>query len=336
MLSIDGNAKNCDCYRVWETLYMKRVPTLLRSKNFEFLFKNLPVLFVENFNQITENFLQENIHIYEKASNFDINKLDIEKIYNTILKEFDYLKIVDWIKNYTINENMNLIIGISGGIDSAVTSTLCALTNLKTYVVSLPISQNKEQLILAKKHISWLKEKYKNVESLEIDLTDTFNTFVTNDNSNNQFNSPLSLANTKSRLRMTTLYHLASNLNCLVVGTGNKIEDFGIGFFTKYGDGGVDISPIADLTKTEVFELAKVLELTNEIIMAKPTDGLWDDDRCDEDQIGTTYEKLEWAMSYEGDENSLNSEEKNILDIYRNLNKKNKHKMIPVPVYIKN
>jgi len=335
ILNVDGNAKNCDCYRVWESLYMKRVPIVLKSKNFQYLFQDLPVLLVNNFNEIDERFLQENIHIYEKINNFDINKLDIKKIYNNILKEFEYLEIVDWLREYATKENMNLIIGISGGVDSAVTSTLCALTNLKTYVVSLPIKQNEKQLMLAEKHISWLVKNFDNVESIKIDLTTSFDVFIDNVNSDNIFNNKLSLANTKSRLRMVTLYHLATNLSCLVVGTGNKIEDFGIGFFTKYGDGGVDISPIADLTKSEVFDLAKILNIDSEIIQARPTDGLWDDDRCDEDQIGTTYKKLEWAMDYVGDENELNDEDKKVLEIYKNFNKKNKHKMIPIPVYLK-
>ncbi len=251
------------------------------------------------------------------------------------MEQFNYFEIVEWIKNYTSTQKMNLVIGISGGVDSAVTSTLCALTGLKTYVVSLPINQKKEQLLLTRQHIQWLKENYKNVTSLEIDLTNSFDSFIRDININNSFLSPLSKANSKSRFRMVTLYHIASNLNCLVVGTGNKVEDFGVGFFTKYGDGGVDISPIADLTKSEVFNLAKMLNIIPEIIEAKPTDGLWEDDRCDEDQIGTTYEKLEWAMDYVGDENELNDEDKKVLEIYKNFNKKNKHKMIPIPVYLK-
>jgi len=335
VLSVDGNAKNCDCYRVWETIYMKRVPVLIKNKNFEELFQNIPVLLVDSYNTITKEFLESNIHIFEKINNFDLNKLDIKKIYNKILSEFEYLEIIEWIKNYATNINMSLVIGISGGVDSAVTSTLCALTGLKTYVVSLPINRNEEQLSLARKHISWLKENYKNVESLEIDLTSVYKTFLDDVNINNNFTKSLSLANTKSRLRMVTLYHIASNLNSIVVGTGNKIEDFGIGFFTKYGDGGVDISPIADLTKTEVIEIAKKLEINKNIIYTSPTDGLWEDNRTDEEQIGTTYSKLEWAMNFHGDETNLSFDEKNTLEIFRDLNKKNKHKMIPIPMYQK-
>lgn len=238
-------------------------------------------------------------------------------------------KIVKWLSNYLDGSKMScFVIGISGGIDSALTSTLCALTNKPTIVISMPIHQAPDQLERAHNHIKWLKENYTNVKSLEIDLTSTFDLFKTLFDEDNK----LALANSRSRLRMTTLYHIASINRGLVVGTGNKIEDFGVGFFTKYGDGGVDISPIADLTKTQVREMAKEVNVIDSILIAKPTDGLWDEDRTDEDQLGATYEELEWAMSYNGSEN-LTIREIEVLEIYRKFNTQNKHKMIPIPIY---
>ena len=207
--------------------------------------------------------------------------------------------IINWLKNYAETAKMNgFVIGISGGIDSAVVSTLAAKTGLKTLVIELPIRQNKDQVQRAQEQISFLKNNFKNVESLEIDLTETFDVFEKNviSKSSTTQNRELSLANSRSRLRMLTLYYFGQIHNLLVTGTGNKIEDFGIGFFTKYGDGGVDISPIGDLTKTQVYQLAKELNIPESIQKAAPTDGLWDTERTDEQQIGATYPELEWAM----------------------------------------
>jgi len=241
-------------------------------------------------------------------------------------------KISSWITNYLDNTNLSsLIVGVSGGIDSALTSTLCAMSNKKTIVVSIPIFQNESQLNLAKKHIEWLKSNFNNVISIEIDMSDVFSMFEKKFDSYHN----LSSANSKSRLRMVTLYHISSLNNGIVVGTGNKVEDFGIGFFTKYGDGGVDISPIADLTKTEVRELASNLGIIEEIIQAEPTDGLWDDDRTDEQQIGATYSELEWAMSFDGNLSNLTEKEIEVLQIYKKFNKMNAHKMTTIPIFKK-
>jgi NAD+ synthase len=244
-------------------------------------------------------------------------------------------KIIDWIKSYTWSNNMlTLVVGVSGGIDSAVVSTLCAKTNIKTIVVSLPINQNKEQLSRANNHIDWLKSNFENVSSIEIRLDNTFEELKKLFN----YSSDLSLANSKSRLRMVVLYHVASNNKGLVVGTGNKIEDFGIGFFTKYGDGGVDISPIADLTKSEVKKMAINLKINEEIILAKPTDGLWNDERTDEDQIGATYDELEKIMNFLDsgkNANELTGRDFEVFNIYKKFNDSNKHKMIQIPIFKK-
>jgi NAD+ synthase len=241
-------------------------------------------------------------------------------------------KIINWLNEYSKdNGQLSFIIGISGGIDSSVVSTLCAMTGIKTVVVSMPIHQKSDQLERANNHIDWLISKFPNVEKRSIDLTPTFEEFKKNLNTNNQ----LSLANLRSRIRMCTLYHFSTIENGIVVGTGNKVEDFGIGFFTKYGDGGVDISPIADLLKTEVYDIAKELNINEEIIKAKPTDGLWEDDRCDEDQIGASYKELEWAMEFRGDKKNITEREKEILKIYNNLNRRNNHKMIQIPIFKK-
>ena len=241
-------------------------------------------------------------------------------------------KIVKWISDYTDNSQLNsYIVGVSGGIDSAVTSMLCALTGKRTIIISLPIYQNKSHLKRAQNHIENLKSRFENVESLEIDLSNVLDSFLTNFSNKNQ----LSEANTRSRLRMVTLYHVASLNNGLVVGTGNKVEDFGVGFYTKYGDGGVDISPIADLLKSEVKRLAIKLNVIQEIIEAKPSDGLWDDDRSDEDQIGASYEELEWAMNYieQNKHTNLTEREKTVLNIFTKFNTKNRHKMMPIPIF---
>ena len=233
--------------------------------------------------------------------------------------------ISNWIKDYAISLPFNppsLIIGVSGGIDSAVTSTLCAKTGLKTIAVSMPIKQNQSQHDLSLRHLKWLEDSFDNVEIMTIELDEVFKSFeltMTN------FNNKLAFANSRSRLRMVTLYQIAQSNKGIVVGTGNKVEDFGVGFYTKYGDGGVDISPIADCTKTDVWNMGKSLGIMNEIIEAAPTDGLWDDSRNDESQLGLTYEQIEEAM------NNSNSK---YYDKYLKIREPNLHKMKPIPVCI--
>ncbi len=240
--------------------------------------------------------------------------------------------ISQWLKDYCENAKVSgFVVGISGGIDSAVTSTLCALTGKKTVLVNLPIKQSETEYNRAVEHIKNLTSRFSNVESVEVNITDTFETLSQTLPAQASSNS-LAMANVRSRLRMTTLYAIAQGHNCLVAGTGNKIEDFGIGFYTKYGDGGVDISPIADLMKSEVFQLGKSLEVVESIQHAAPTDGLWGDQRTDEDQIGASYTELEWAMLFEGNESELNPRQKEVLTIYRRLNTINQHKMLPIPV----
>ena len=233
--------------------------------------------------------------------------------------------ISNWIKDYAISLPFNppsLIIGVSGGIDSAVTSTLCAKTGLKTIAVSMPIKQNQSQHDLSLRHLKWLEDSFENVEIMTIELDEVFKSFelrMTN------FNNKLAFANSRSRLRMVTLYQIAQSNKGIVVGTGNKVEDFGVGFYTKYGDGGVDISPIADCTKTDVWNMGKSLGIINEIIEAAPTDGLWDDSRNDESQLGLTYGQIEEAM------NNSNSK---YYDKYLKIREPNLHKMKPIPVCI--
>jgi NAD+ synthase len=244
--------------------------------------------------------------------------------------------IVNWLIDYSNKSRTNgFIVGISGGIDSALTSKLCALTGKPTHVIELPLRQKKEELLRSKNHIQALKNEYENVTSSRIDLTELFEQFEKTMPSNVSENL-LAMANSRSRLRMTTLYAIAQNENKLVAGTGNKIEDFGVGFFTKYGDGGVDISPIADLTKTQVRELSKILNINTEILHAAPTDGLWDEERNDENQLGASYEELEWAMEnyLKKDLPSLSERQKEVINIYKKFNSQNKHKMIPIPVCI--
>jgi len=231
--------------------------------------------------------------------------------------------IKDWIFNYVNSmpkKAQSLVIGISGGIDSSVTSTLCAMTGLKTIVVSMPIKQIAAQHDLSLKHKKWLKDKFNNVESHTIDLDEVFKSFQLE---LSDFDSEHGLANSRARIRMTTLYQIAAANNGIVVGTGNKVEDFGVGFYTKYGDGGVDISPIADCTKTDVWDLGKELRILDEIITAQPTDGLWDDGRTDVGQLGLTYQELEEAMT---NPNSPNRSK------YLEKRKLNLHKMGPIPV----
>ena len=241
--------------------------------------------------------------------------------------------IIEWLKKYAETNNKKFVVGVSGGIDSALTSTLCSDTGIKTLIVSMPIKQNKSQLKRARSHAKWLKSRNKNIEFLELNLDNLFDSFKSSIPEQNQ--NELGLVNSKARLRMTVLYQLASANNSVVVGTGNKIEDFGVGFFTKYGDGGVDISPIADLTKTEVQKIAVDMGIINEIIEAEPTDGLWENELTDEDQLGAKYSELEWAMNYRlknDKSNHLSEKEKLTLKIYDKHNKNNKHKMIPIPI----
>jgi NAD+ synthase len=250
--------------------------------------------------------------------------------YQNLAKE-----IKSWITVYAGENNLKtLVVGVSGGIDSAVVSTLCAETGLPTIVVGMPINSNKKNTELSEKQIEFLSTKYRNnVSGYHVDLSKTFQEFQSHPIFKNQFNSELGFANTKSRLRMITLYQIASSVSGIVVGTGNKVEDFGVGFYTKYGDGGVDISPIADLYKTEVRELGRHLGIPQEIINAEPTDGLWEDDRTDEDQIGATYEELEWVMEHGLNKLSYTEKEYKFVETFLNFHNKNKHKMVSIPVF---
>lgn len=244
--------------------------------------------------------------------------------------------IVNWLDDYLVDSKQNgFVIGISGGIDSAVTSTLAAKTGKPLLVLEMPIHQAPEQVTRGQHHIQWLKENYANVQSGIVDLTQTFDDFVAAvnvDKSDPEWE--LSLANSRARLRMTTLYYYAGLHRYLVVGTGNKVEDFGVGFFTKYGDGGVDISPIADLMKSEVYQLAKELNIIQSIQEAAPTDGLWADNRTDEDQMGATYDELEWAMSIYKDKKpeEFEGRKREVLEIFNRLNRAMQHKVNPIPV----
>ena len=233
--------------------------------------------------------------------------------------------ISNWIKEYVDNmpsKAESLVIGISGGIDSSVSSTLCAMTGLKTIVLSMPIKQKSHQHDLSIKHQEWLVKNFKNVEAHTINLDELFLAFNA---SLSKFDNEHGMANSRARLRMTTLYQVAAANKGIVVGTGNKVEDFGVGFYTKYGDGGVDISPIADCNKTQVWELGKELGILQEIIDAAPTDGLWDDGRTDEGQLGLKYNELEEAMENPNSPNRVK---------YENIRKQNMHKMEPIPVCI--
>ena len=241
--------------------------------------------------------------------------------------------ITNWISNYAksnSNKTFELVVGVSGGIDSAVTSTLCAITGIRTHAVSMPIKQNPNQHDLSLIHINWLKKKYDNILTYIIDLDEVFKIFQ---KTMNEFDSELAFSNSRARLRMVTLYQIAQYYKGLVVGTGNKVEDFGIGFFTKYGDGGVDISPIGDLMKSEVYDLAHKLKINKEIIHAIPTDGLWEDERTDVDQLGVSYNDLEWAMMYQ--KGILDNNKSNILKVYKKHRKMNLHKMKNIPVFKK-
>jgi NAD+ synthase len=244
--------------------------------------------------------------------------------------------IVHWLNSYCDSAGLKgFVVGISGGIDSAVTSSLCATTGKKTLVLNMPIYQAAHQVDLARQHMAWLKQKYPNVETLSVDLTDAFKTIEKTFPQTIQ--DGLTMANTRARLRMLTLYAFAGHHRLLVAGTGNKVEDFGVGFYTKYGDGGVDISPIADLMKSEVYAIGRHLGIIDGILNAPPTDGLWHDNRSDESQIGASYDELEWAMDFEavqGDESRLDHRRKEVLAIYRKYRRMNRHKMEPIPVAI--
>ena len=240
--------------------------------------------------------------------------------------------IVSWLDDYCVSAKaQGFIIGISGGVDSGLTSVLCAMTGKKVILLSMPIRQTTAEYSRAKNHLRALTERVDNVEVYDINLTDTFSEFE----KNMPFDlkeQHLAMVNSRARLRMMTLYALGQANSVLVVGTGNKVEDFGVGFYTKYGDGGVDLSPIADLTKTQVWDLAREVKVIEEIIEAQPTDGLWEDGRSDEDQIGASYSELEWAMNYNGDTDNLSDRKAEVFAIYKHLNAINQHKMIPIPV----
>lgn len=256
------------------------------------------------------------------------NTFNTEKINNHIVK---------WLLDYASNAKVEgFVVGISGGIDSALTSTLCAQTGLPTLCVEMPIHQHQSHVNRAIEHIEQLKKRFPNVSSIKTDLTRVFDTFSEEVTLNNNKNTlAITLANTRARLRMTTLYYHAGIHGLLVAGTGNKVEDFGVGFYTKYGDGGVDISPIADLVKSEVRTMAKFLNVPESILKAKPSDGLYENDLSDEDQIGASYDELEWAMQQieEGkSEENFTGREAAVLAIYTRLNKANQHKMNPIPV----
>lgn len=245
--------------------------------------------------------------------------------------------ITQWLKDYASNAKVKgFVVGISGGVDSAVTSTLCAETGLKVLCMEMPIHQAASHVSRAQEHIAQLKKRYPNVSSAHIDLTPVFEAFKSEVSlEGKQEIIDLALANSRARLRMTTLYYYAGLLGYLVAGTGNKVEDFGVGFFTKYGDGGVDLSPIADLLKTEVYQLGEYLKIPESIMKAEPSDGLFGDARSDEDQIGATYPELEWAMKMK-DEGKTSSDfsgrEREAFEIFMRFHTSNKHKMHPIPV----
>ncbi len=245
--------------------------------------------------------------------------------------------IINWLKDYATNAKVNgFVVGVSGGIDSAVTSTLCAKTGLKVLCVEMPIHQAASHVSRAQEHISQLKERFNNVSDIKVDLTPVFEEFKTEVSLNGeQATVDMALANTRARLRMTTLYYHAGLLGLLVAGTGNKVEDFGVGFFTKHGDGGVDLSPIADLMKSEVYEIGKALNISESIMKAAPSDGLFGDARSDEDQIGASYPELEWAMKMQDNgktEADFTGRQKEVFNIYLSYNRRNQHKMIPIPI----
>lgn len=245
--------------------------------------------------------------------------------------------IVSWLKDYAEKSKVNgFVIGISGGIDSAVTSALCAKTGFPLLCLEMPIHQAENQITRAHNHIGWLQKNFKKITVQQVNLTPVFDSLIAVfPKTENEEQLLMSLANTRARLRMTTLYYFAGLNGYLVAGTGNKVEDFGIGFFTKYGDGGVDISPIADLMKSEVYEIAKYLGINEDVIKAAPTDGLWGDDKTDEDQIGASYDELEWAMKQVELGKKITDFEgrkKEVFSIYTKRNRANMHKMLPIPI----
>lgn len=282
----------------------------------------------------------------EKLSDFELQIVDSE--------------IVTWLKDYVKSTAINIehplysikrsgvkgfVVGVSGGIDSAVVSTLCAKTGLPILCLEMPIHQNPSHVSRAENHINWLKERFSNVSSERVDLTSSFDEFcnsISSEGFDSNGSNELAKSNTRSRLRMIALYYHATLNGFVVCGTGNKVEDFGVGFYTKYGDGGVDISPIADLTKTQVGQLAEFLEINEEIIKATPSDGLWEDSRSDEEQIGATYKQLEWAMevdnspsditTFRGDLFENMAEQIKVYEIFKTRNLLNRHKMEPIPV----
>jgi NAD+ synthase len=275
----------------------------------------------------------------------------------TKTKTIDYAVVSEaismWLKESAEKAGIKgFVIGVSGGIDSAVVSTLCARTGLPTLMLEMPIHQSQDQVTRARKHIDLITAKYKNTDSALIDLTETFEAFKksgVNVYGVTPEQHEFSLSNSRSRIRMTALYQFAGQLGYMVAGTGNKVEDFGIGFYTKYGDGGVDISPIGDLMKSEVYKLGRHLGVIEEILTAAPTDGLHSDARTDEDQIGATYDELEWAMKWtddstmieqgvgsyydDRDDASLTQRERDVLEIYWSRHSQNLHKMNPIPVF---
>lgn len=250
-------------------------------------------------------------------------------------KVVDY--IVKWLKDYALSAKVNgFVIGISGGVDSAVTSTLCAKTGLKVLCVEMPIHQASSHVSRGQEHIAQLKKRFENVEDTLVDLTPVFEEFKTEVSLEGiQSTVDMALANTRARLRMTTLYYHAGLYGLLVAGTGNKVEDFGVGFYTKYGDGGVDLSPIADLMKSEVYEIGEFLNIPNSIMKAAPSDGLFGDARSDEDQIGASYPELEWAMEQKAQgkvANDFEGRERTVFEIFLRFNRNNQHKMNPIPI----
>ncbi len=244
--------------------------------------------------------------------------------------------IVGWLEDYCRDARMEgFVVGVSGGIDSAVTSTLCAKTQRAVLALNLPIYQDSRQASLAAEHIQWLEKRFPNVKGVFLDLTPVFESIEKTLPDGIQ--DGLTMANTRSRLRMLTLYAFAGHHRMLVAGTGNRVEDFGVGFFTKYGDGGVDLSPIADLMKSEVYEIGRSLDVIEGVLNAPPTDGLWPDNRSDEQQIGASYDELEWAMRFDEslkDEGGLSGREKEVLSIYRKYRQANRHKMTPIPAAV--
>lgn len=260
---------------------------------------------------------------------------------STIEVEKVNLHIVNWLKEYAENAKVaGFVVGISGGVDSAVTSTLCAQTGLKVLCVEMPIHQHESHVSRGREHITQLKERFSNVSSIEADLTLLFEAFkkeVSTDFEESKLH--ITLANTRARLRMTTLYYFAGVQGLLVAGTGNKVEDFGVGFYTKYGDGGVDLSPIADLLKSDVFALGAYLKIPDSILTAAPSDGLFGDEKTDEEQLGASYDELEWAMHEDEvgkTASDFSGRQKTAFEIYKRLNKINQHKMNPIPICLVN